>query len=103
MSCKRCGQCCSHLILSFNIDEDWPDEKEWLVAHQGISIEYEEEDTAYVRFNLPCRYLIPAQGRKPASCRLHPNKPKVCQEYPDAETIAYLQAHPEVTPNCGYR
>lgn len=102
MSCKRCGQCCGHMILSFNIDDEWWDEKAWLLAHLGVSLESEEEGEAMVRFDLPCRHLVPAETGKPAACRLQEKKPQVCREYPDEEALDYLRKHPEATPGCGF-
>lgn len=103
MTCKRCGECCSHMVLSFDLDDDWRNEKDWLLAHIGVSLETEENDEALVCFDLPCRHWIPASGDQPAGCRIHDNKPKVCREYPDKETLDYLKEHPLITPKCGYR
>jgi Fe-S-cluster containining protein len=103
MSCKRCGECCSHMVLSFNLDDDWWDEKEWLLAHVGVTLETEEGSEASVCFDLPCSHLIPAADGKPAGCRVHNKKPKVCRQYPDEETLEYLADHPLITPKCGYR
>ncbi|MDP1809528.1 MAG: YkgJ family cysteine cluster protein [Actinomycetota bacterium] len=103
MACKRCGACCSHMVLSFDLDDDWRDEKDWLLAHVGVALESEDAGEALVCFDLPCRHLIPAADGQPAGCRIHEKKPKVCREYPDEETLDYLEKHPWVTPDCGWR
>ena len=103
MACKRCGECCSHMVLAFDLDDEWWSEKEWLLAHVGVVLEAEEDGAAMVRFDLPCRHLIPAEGDRPAECRVHGNKPKVCRGYPDEETLDYLTKHPLITPECGFR
>lgn len=102
MACNRCGECCTHMILSFNIDDDWPAEKEWLLAHVGVVVETEEDSEALVRLALPCRHLVPAENGEPASCLVHDDKPRVCLEYPEGENLQYLNDHPWVTPKCGY-
>ena len=103
MTCKRCGACCAHMILSFNLDDDWWDEKDWLLAHFGVALESEDDGEALGRFELPCRHLVPAADGRPAECAVEGKKPKVCREYPDDETLDYLNGHPWVTPDCGYR
>ena len=90
------------MILSFNINSDWWDEKEWLLAHSGVSLESEDGGEALVRFELPCRHLIPSTDGRPAACRIHGRKPKVCVDYPDDETVEYLKGRPWLTPGCGY-
>jgi Fe-S-cluster containining protein len=91
------------MVLSFNNDQDWPAEKEWLMAHFGVSVESETDGEVLVRFDLACRHLTPASNGRLAACRLEGNKPAICREYPDAQTVDYLREHPELTPGCGYR
>lgn len=90
------------MLLSFDLDDEWWEEKDWLLAHFGVAVESEADGEALVRFELPCRHLIAAVDGQPAACRINDHKPKVCREYPDEETLEYLKNHPEVTPGCGY-
>ncbi len=91
------------MVISFNKDKYWPQEKEWLLAHDGVSIECEDgEQEALIRLELPCRHLVRATEEAAAGCRIHENKPQICQEYPDADNLEYLKEHPWLTPRCSY-
>lgn len=79
-SCIKCGSvCCKHVALEI----DKPRSKQdfdfirWYLLHENIEVFTEDDGTWYLKFQTPCRKLLP-DGR----CGYYEKRPSICRDYP---------------------
>ena len=88
--CKKCGDCCRHMVLGLNPNDARSDDfQRWVFLHGGVVRWFGEEP--FVDVPVPCRELA-----EDNTCKIHKNKPLGCAMGP----LHYW--HSLIHLTCGY-
>ena len=99
-TCRTCGRCCQYFEIGYQRDssEFFLSEIARFQALKGLGDALtirDEPDTIWLRFNIPCKYLVEESGIFSCSVYDSSERPLMCQRFP------YPDSTPEDCPHMG--
>lgn len=89
--CRTCGVCCKYFEVAYpqKASRLYLSEipRFQMLAKIGDYITTREDgDTTWLRFNIPCRYLVEGEGHYSCAIYDSPERPLLCLQYPYRES-----------------
>lgn len=83
MPCKRCGQCCTYVVIKMQRQEgDEQNMERWFENHHLRVFQVPgKEGMIGVRIPLTCRHLEYDTATATAYCMDYENRPQMCRDY----------------------
>lgn len=94
---NRCGECKAQCCQYIAVEIDTPtckrdyDNIRWYLLHENIRVFIDHNRIWHLEFMAPCKKLT-----KNYQCSDYANRPKICREYPDADSFCEFEG--EETP-----